>query len=130
MAQRLRSRRVRICVSLKRSVGGYSLQTLHRSFGGAMQRLGQDLRCGGRMSKNKLFRARTVVALIILVSAIWLSTLARLTWRPLPATVEASSAGRSDGGDLQLLAPLACTIFTAAYCGTGLFWNYEESINP
>jgi len=95
-----------------------------------MQRLGQDLRCGGRMSKNKLFRARTVVALIILVSAIWLSTLARLTWRPLPATVEASSAGRSDGGDLQLLAPLACTIFTAAYGETALFGNNEDWINP
>jgi hypothetical protein len=79
---------------------------------------------------NKIFRARTVVALIILVGGIGLSTLARITWRTLPSAPYAGNGGGAEENDLRLLAPVSCTIFTAAYGGTVLFGNNEDYINP
>jgi len=80
--------------------------------------------------KNEIFQAKTVVALIILVSGVGLSTLARMTCRPLPSAAGAGNGGGAEGVDLRLLAPVSCTIFTAAYGGTVLFGNNEDYINP
>jgi len=83
-----------------------------------------------RRIKNKIFRARTVVALIILVSGVGLSTLARMIWRPLPSVADAGYGGDVEQNDLRLLAPESCTIFTASYGGTALFGNNEDTMNP
>src|SRR5215510_12632745 len=83
-----------------------------------------------RRIKKKIFQARAVVALIILVSGVGLSTLARMTWRPLPAAADAGNGGDAEEDDLRLLAPDSCTIFTAAYGGTALFGNNEDTMNP
>jgi hypothetical protein len=85
-----------------------------------------------RRIESKILQARTVVALIIMVSGILLLTSARMIWSShfpsLLTVADASNAGHLDKGDLRLLVPLACTIFTASDSGTVLFGNNKDTM--